>query len=73
MSDLGSAFSEYHDKTVGTGFSGVSLARGSRVLEFLRAACHHLDATIESAQRSDGMYHSYNILHLDKGGQAGPS
>ena len=69
MSDLGSAFSEYRDKTVGTGFSGVSLARGSRVLEFLRAACHHLDATIESARRSDGMYQSYNILHLDKEGR----
>ena len=71
MSDLGSAFSDYRAKVVGSGFTGLSsTVTGEQLIELVESACEHLDATIAAARRPDGMFHSYNILHLNASGES---
>ena len=69
MEALGEAFSSYRSKV----FSAESSQRCSVQREGIQRLCSsaiaHLDATIASARRSDGLFHSYNILHIDPAGQ----
>ena len=65
MVKLGSAFSDYRAKVVGNGFTGARTVTGEQLIELAGSACEHLDATIATARRPDGMFHSYNILHLN--------
>jgi len=65
MAKLGSAFSDYRAQVVGSGFTGARAVTGEQLIELVESACDHLDATIATARRPDGMFHSYNILHLN--------
>jgi hypothetical protein len=63
MDRLGEAASRYRLAVGDGGFSGATVPLGaSAVADLCDAALGHLDATIESAWRSDGLVHSYNIL-----------
>lgn len=70
MARLGSAFSDYRAKVVGSGFTGTRTVTGEQLIELVESACEHLDATIAAARRPDGMFHSYNILHLNASGES---
>jgi len=70
MAKLGSAFSDYRATVVGSGFTGTCTVTGEQLTELVDCACEHLDATIATARRPDGMFHSYNILHLNAPGES---
>ena len=70
MSALGVAFSTYREQVVGRGFSGTTKISGAEIAQLCNLACVHLDATISRSRRSDGLFHSYNILHVDIGRQS---
>ena len=70
MAKLGSAFSDYRGTVVGSGFTGTCTVTGEQLTELVDCACEHLDATIATARRPDGMFHSYNILHLNAPGES---
>ena len=63
--DLANAGSDYRQKIYDDGFSGEeSQIAVGQLGEFLDQCLVLLDATIESNRRSDGLYHSYNLMSL---------
>ncbi|MEP3480028.1 MAG: hypothetical protein ABJZ55_12330 [Fuerstiella sp.] len=61
---LSKAGSDYRSVLYDSGLSGESDVL-SRVecLEFFNDARHHLESTIQTNERADGLYHSYNLLN----------
>jgi hypothetical protein len=66
LDEVGEAFSEYRTQTYGSGFSGTTRLERSALREFCRAARELLDREITAQRRDDGLYHSYNVLELEK-------
>ena len=67
---LGEAGSRYRTLVYPQGFSGKKKAvmRGD-LLEFLENVLRHVDRSIASNEREDGLYHSYNLMSVTGGGQ----
>ncbi len=68
MDVLGQAGSDYRWNYYLKGFSGKTAVLDVHgLLEFLEVAQSYVDHTLRANRRSDGLYHSYNILHLQQG------
>ena len=61
---LGQAFSDYRLQVYEHGISGKVTIEVSQIQTLLKDATDLLDATIRENQRSDGLYHAYNLLEL---------
>ncbi len=71
MDALGQAGSDYRSNYYLNGFSGMMEALDKQgLLGFLEVALGYIDHTLRANRRSDGLYHSYNILHLQPGSAA---
>ncbi len=68
MDALGRAFSEYRDIVYTDGFSGMRDVALSDIDAMCGAAITHLDATIARSRRADGLYDSYNLIHISDDG-----
>ena len=68
MDALGEAGSNYRLRLYARGLSGRKSRLARRDIEaFLLLVSRYLEQTIRSNRRQDGLYHSYNILHLSPG------
>ncbi|MBT8212856.1 MAG: hypothetical protein KJN71_06895, partial [Acidimicrobiia bacterium] len=67
---VGGAFSEYRTTVYESGFSGETPVEADAVIDLCRVAIEHLDKTILSSRRSDGLYHSYNLIHFSEDGSS---
>lgn len=64
---LGIAGSEYRRKIYKNGFSGEKQEISTGIIiEFCELCLSVIDRTINENKRKDGLYHSYNILHISK-------
>ncbi len=70
VDQLGAAFSDYRLQVYRAGFSGVTAVALDEVAELCRVALAHLDDTISAGRRSDGLYHSYNLIRFADDGSA---
>jgi len=62
---LGKAGSEYRGKIYEHGFSGeLVLVSGKQLTDFCHIALRHIDHSIRMNRRSDGLYHSYNLMKV---------
>ena len=65
MDELGEVFSSYRQRVYDGGFSAQRRVETDDLQQFCVAALAHLDASIECSRRPDGLFHSYNLLHID--------
>lgn len=64
---LGVAGSEYRTKIYQKGFSAEkNEIKSQRIIEFIDLCLSAIDKTIAVNKRDDGLYQSYNILHISK-------
>lgn len=71
MDALGQAGSDYRWNVYTEGFSGeISLLSRDDLLAFLELAQRYIEHSLRANQRSDHLYHSYNILHLGQNSAA---
>ncbi len=70
MDELGRAFSEYRARVYASGFSGFTPVAPDEIAELCDIAIEHLDETIRSSRRADGLYHSYNLIRFAPDGSA---
>lgn len=69
MDELGQAGSDYRGHYYELGFAGKEASLSlAEVLEFLERTLRYCDHTLRANRRDDGLYHAYNILHLEPGG-----
>ena len=68
MDALGGAFETYREAVYDRGFTGRSPLSLRQVGDFCRQALRHVDASIAANRRPDGLYHTYNVLHLTEDG-----
>lgn len=62
---LGIAGSDYRIKIYNKGFDGGKQELSSKnIIEFCKLCNSMIDSTIAENKREDGLYHSYNILHI---------
>ncbi|UCH84251.1 MAG: hypothetical protein JSW50_00765, partial [Candidatus Latescibacterota bacterium] len=64
MDAVGAAFSDYRQKVYADGFSGKTAVSVTEVAEFCRVTIDFLDHAIRANRRTDGLYHSYNLLQI---------
>jgi hypothetical protein len=69
LDELGNAFSEYRSKVYSSGFSGKGKLDVQRVARLCGRALDYLDHSIRANRRDGGLYHSYNLLEITKGGK----
>jgi hypothetical protein len=68
MDALGGAGSDYRWNVYRSGFSGQTTNLNKvNLLDFLNLALRYVDRTLCANRRSDDLYHSYNVLHLQPG------
>jgi hypothetical protein len=68
MDALGHAGSDYRWNFYKTGFSGkTAILSKENLVGFFELALLYVDHTLRANRRSDDLYHSYNILHLQPG------
>jgi hypothetical protein len=67
LDDLGRAGSQYRQVIYQRGFSGRRrCVKGSNLLLFFRTALEWVDHSIAANRRPDMLYHSYNLIRLDR-------
>jgi len=67
VDQLGAAGSEYRTKIYKKGFYGEKQEISLRmIIEFCDLCISVIDRTIDENKRKDGLYHSYNILHISE-------
>ncbi len=72
MDALGEASTAYRQKIYTNSFSeGAVKVKRDDVIAFLTTALEKVEKSIRNNRRSDGLYHSYNILELNDGRFAG--
>jgi hypothetical protein len=65
LDELGGAGSIYREKLYGQGLSGErSVVSVARLQSFCDSALRHIDHSIHANRRSDGLYHSYNLMTI---------
>jgi hypothetical protein len=68
LDDLGGAVSQYRDRLYRQSLSGDRQSVDvPQLLAFCRLALQWVDHSIEANRRSDGLYHSYNLVSFDQG------
>ncbi len=68
MDALGESSTAYRQKIYTHSFSeGTVLVKRNDILEFFSAVLPPVEKSIRANRRSDGLYHSYNIMELSKG------
>ncbi|MFN8530788.1 MAG: hypothetical protein U0670_19455 [Anaerolineae bacterium] len=68
MDSLGEAGSDYRWNLYKNGFSCELIhAPVTEIVAFLDLAQQYVEHSLRANRRSDGLYHAYNILHLDEG------
>ena len=70
MDALGAAFSDYRRRIYHHGFTGTTSLDVSDVARLCEVAIAHLDGTIATSRRDDGLYDSYNLVHISNDHQA---
>ena len=70
MDELGWTFFEYRSRVYASGFSGKTAVDLVRIAELCQIAIEHVDATLRRNRRSDGLYHSYNLIHFTADGSS---
>ncbi len=65
---LGRAFSAYREKVYASGFGGKGELSIDTIAAFCATTVDYLDHSIRLNRRDDGLYHSYNILHVTRDG-----
>jgi hypothetical protein len=68
MDELGVAFTSYRERVYASGFSAKTALGADEVLAWCRSALYHVDHAIQANRRSDGLYHSYNLLEVSADG-----
>ena len=70
VGDLSKAGSRYRERIYARGLSGERKSfSSSEMVEFLTRCCRMIDATLKNSKRSDGLYHSYNLMSMDVDGE----
>lgn len=65
VDELGTAGSEFREKIYSLGYNyNKSKLSADRIVDFLNLCVYVIDQTISVNQREDGLYNSYNILHI---------
>jgi hypothetical protein len=68
MDELGKAGSRYRWNFYNNGFSSqTAQTAAAEIAEFLELAQQYVEHSLRANQRSDQLYHTYNILHLHHG------
>jgi hypothetical protein len=67
MDRAGEAFSDYRSAVYSTGPGEKVAVSAEAIYSFLTVAKHLVGETVRENQRDDGLYHAYNILHLEDG------
>ncbi len=70
LDELETSFEGYRNKVYATGFRSTTSVPTSEVVALCDIALPYLDHSIRASKRSDGLYHSYNILDLRVEGRA---
>lgn len=70
MDVLGGAFGAYRAEAYESGPGGSADVERGEVVRLLRDALRHVDGSIRSNRRGDGLYHAYNLLALSTDGSA---
>ncbi len=70
MDDLGAAFDAYRSTIYASGFSGTAAVTVDELAALCSISMAHLDATIRANRRSDGLYHSYNVVRFTENATA---
>jgi len=66
LDELGEAGSAYRDRVYREGFSGGQIrVKVADLIDFLSLSLEYIDQSIGANRRSDGLYHSYNLLTLE--------
>ena len=69
LRDLSEASDEYRQGLYETGLSGRKRTLPlADILAFLKNARAHLGRSLAANRRTDGLFHSYNLLHIEKDG-----
>lgn len=67
MDDLGQAASAFRNKVYNEGFSGQKASLDLKSLDdFYRVSNAYLEKSIDNNQRTDKLYHAYNIIDINK-------
>jgi hypothetical protein len=66
---LGSAFSDYRAAVYGHGFSGKANVSAAAIVELCRVGRAYADHTMAANLQESGLYHSYNLVHIEDGGR----
>jgi hypothetical protein len=70
MDELGSAGEKYRT-AVYSGFSGNKrMLDRAKIVDFVHLAMAYTDHSIGQSRRGDGLFHSYNLIHLNPDGHA---
>ncbi len=69
MDMLGRSFSDYRSALYGGGFSGMEEVPLADIGSLCDAAIGHLDVTIASSRRDNGLYDSYNLIRISDDGE----
>jgi len=70
MDALGTAFSDYRSRIYADGFTGTTPVAVVDVATLCNVAIAHLDSTIATSRRDDGLYDSYNLVDISNDHQA---
>jgi len=69
MDELGSAGSTYRNSVYNNGFSGIKKELSSMDLtDFITLSMDYIDHSIKANKRDDHLYHSYNLMKIEKDG-----
>jgi len=66
LDELGEAFSSYREAVYGSGFSGRTELPVQEIAALCERALEYLDHAIHANRREDGLYHSYNLITLER-------
>ncbi|MCP3996125.1 MAG: hypothetical protein GY722_13855, partial [bacterium] len=66
---LGAAFSDYRSAIYEQGFSGKAVVRTETLVELCRVAGGYAAHSIRANRRPSGLYHSYNLVHIEDEGR----
>jgi len=66
---LGSAFSDYRAAVYDHGFSGKANVGAAAIVDLCRVGRAYADHTMAANLQESGLYHSYNLVHIEDGGR----
>ena len=64
LNDLGQQFSNYRHEVYANGFVGQDQVDAKSITRLFECAIPYLDHSIRASKRTDGLYHSYNLVDL---------